>query len=143
MGLNENTTRATHAAKTRSMRTLASFYGAVFSQNDLAPLPPSALYCPPSRGGLIHELRGVGMSDDVYIVRPHILRKDVDTEREQGSRRCIAMIGPWTTARELWVRGGEISRGVVDMRAVAHGPRPTVSRIARRHIYRAVGGSVR
>jgi hypothetical protein len=57
MGLNENTTRATHAAKTRSMRTLASFYGAVFSQNDLAPLPPSALYCPPSRGGLIHELR--------------------------------------------------------------------------------------
>jgi hypothetical protein len=49
----------------------------------------------------------------------------------------MAMIGPWTTAREPRVRGGEISsRGVVDMRA-------TVSRVARKHIYRAVGRSVR
>jgi hypothetical protein len=30
-----------------------------------------------------------------------------------------------------------------DMRAVAHGPRATVSRVARKHIYRAVGRSVR
>ena len=30
-----------------------------------------------------------------------------------------------------------------DVRAVAHGPRATVSRVARKHIYRAVGRSVR
>ena len=30
-----------------------------------------------------------------------------------------------------------------DMRAVAYGPRATVLRVARKHIYRAVGRSVR
>jgi len=40
------------------MRTLASFYGAVFSHNALAPLPPPALFSI-LRGGLIHELRRV------------------------------------------------------------------------------------
>jgi hypothetical protein len=45
--------------------------------------------------------------------------------------------------RTLGPRRGMSSRGVVDMRAVAHGPRPTVSRVARKHIYGAVGRSVR